>query len=155
MNGPTTPTAGYETGSTIGQQPNTTPKRVTGERGPTSALKATRSTRRKSTASGVKKASRSVSDAEVNESDHRQAQSSMLTAPNVVWAIDFQFDSVYDGGPFKIASMVDEHTRESLRDLTSRSITGQDVVAGIEDVISRRGAKPEILRCDNGPELVS
>jgi len=72
-----------------------------------------------------------------------------------VWTIDFQFDSVHDGGPFKIASRVDEHTRESLLDLTSRSITGEDVVAGIEDVISRRGAKPKILRCDNGPELVS
>ena len=31
-------------------------------------------------------------------------------APNVVWAIDFQFDSTVDGHKFKIASMVDEHT---------------------------------------------
>jgi hypothetical protein len=35
-------------------------------------------------------------------------------APKVVWAIDFQFDSTTDGKAIKIASMVDEHTRESL-----------------------------------------
>src|SRR4051794_24589899 len=38
-------------------------------------------------------------------------------APKVVWAIDFQFDSTIDGKAIKIASMVDEHTRESLLDL--------------------------------------
>ena len=32
-------------------------------------------------------------------------------APNVVWAIDFQFDSTIDGKAIKIASMIDEHTR--------------------------------------------
>jgi hypothetical protein len=33
-------------------------------------------------------------------------------APNVVWALDFQFDSTIDGTAVKIASMVDEHTRD-------------------------------------------
>ena len=32
-------------------------------------------------------------------------------APNVVWAIDFQFGSTVDGKAIKIASMIDEHTR--------------------------------------------
>ena len=35
-------------------------------------------------------------------------------APEVVWALDFQFDSTIDGKAIKIASMIDEHTRESL-----------------------------------------
>jgi hypothetical protein len=35
-------------------------------------------------------------------------------AANVVWAIDFQFDSTVDGKAVKIASMIDEHTRCSL-----------------------------------------
>ena len=35
-------------------------------------------------------------------------------APKVVWALDFQFDSTIDGKAIKIASMVDEHTREAL-----------------------------------------
>jgi len=75
-------------------------------------------------------------------------------APNVVWAIDFQFDSTADGHKFKIGSMVDEHTRESLLDLTERSITGQDLVTAIKRIIAVRG-KPILIRCDNGPELVS
>ena len=32
------------------------------------------------------------------------------TGPNMVWAIDFQFDSTTDGRPVKILSVVDEHT---------------------------------------------
>jgi len=49
-------------------------------------------------------------------------------APNVVWAIDFQFDSTIDGKVIKIASMIDEHTRVSLLNLVERSITGEEVV---------------------------
>ena len=33
-------------------------------------------------------------------------------APKRVWAVDFQFDSTTDGRPIKIASIIDEHTRE-------------------------------------------
>ena len=47
-------------------------------------------------------------------------------APNVVWAIDFQFDSTIDGKAIKIASMIDEHTRVSLLNIVERSITGED-----------------------------
>lgn len=75
-------------------------------------------------------------------------------APNVVWAIDFQFDSTADGIKFKIASMVDEHTRESLLDVTARSITGHGLVAALEAIIAVRGT-PVLIRCDNGPELIS
>ena len=45
-------------------------------------------------------------------------------AQNVVWAIDFQFDSTIDGKAIKIASMIDEHTRCSLLHIVERSITG-------------------------------
>lgn len=75
-------------------------------------------------------------------------------APNVVWGADLQFDSTRDGRMFKIASMVDEHTRESLMDLTERSITGADFVNALDAIIAARGA-PKVIRLDNGPELVS
>ncbi len=75
-------------------------------------------------------------------------------APNVVWAIDFQHDSLHDGRKFKIASMVDEHTRESLLDITAWSITGGDVVEALKGIIATRGV-PVAIRCDNGPELIS
>jgi len=79
---------------------------------------------------------------------------SEANAPNVVWAIDFQFDSTANGHKFKIASMVDEHTRESLLDLTARSITADDLISELGQAIAGRG-KPFVLRCDNGPEFVS
>lgn len=76
-------------------------------------------------------------------------------APNVVWAIDFQFDSTIDGKAIKIASMIDEHTRESLLDLVERSITAERLVIELEDAFAAAAGPPTVLRMDNGPELVS
>jgi putative transposase len=76
-------------------------------------------------------------------------------APNVVWAIDFQFDSTIDGKAIKIASMIDEHTRESLLHVVERSITAERLVIELEDAFAVAGGPPKVLRMDNGPELVS
>jgi transposase InsO family protein len=76
-------------------------------------------------------------------------------APNVVWAIDFQFDSTVDGKAIKIASMIDEHTRVSLLDMVERSITGEDLVDELEKVFASAGGPPQVLRLDNGPEMIS
>ena len=61
-------------------------------------------------------------------------------APNVVWAIDFQFDSTVDGKAIKIASMIDEHTRVSLLNLVERSITGERLVDELGEGV-RRGRR--------------
>ncbi|MFE3280583.1 IS3 family transposase [Nocardia sp. NPDC059239] len=76
-------------------------------------------------------------------------------APKVVWALDFQFDSTVDGRAVKIASMIDEHTRESLLHLVERSITAEKLVTELERVFSTRGGPPKVLRMDNGPEMIS
>jgi transposase InsO family protein len=76
-------------------------------------------------------------------------------APKVVWAVDFQFDSTIDGKAIKIASMVDEHTRESLLDLVERSITGERLVDELDKVFAAVGGPPKVLRMDNGPEMIS
>ncbi|MCX8555514.1 MULTISPECIES: IS3 family transposase [Mycobacteriaceae] len=76
-------------------------------------------------------------------------------APKVVWAIDFQFDSTVDGKAIKIASMLDEHTRESLLNIVERSITAQRLVAELEKVFAAAGGPPMVLRMDNGPEFIS
>ena len=73
-------------------------------------------------------------------------------APNLVWAVDFQFDSTTDGRPVKIVSIVDEHTRESLGGMVERSITGEALIDELDRVAAGRGY-PCVLRCDNGPEL--
>jgi len=76
-------------------------------------------------------------------------------APKVVWALDFQFDSTIDGKAVKIASMIDEHTRESLLNIVERSITAERLVAELEQVFTAAGGPPMVLRMDNGPELIS
>jgi putative transposase len=73
-------------------------------------------------------------------------------APNTVWAVDFQFDATTDGRPVKIASLVDEHTRECLGGLVERNITGNDLIDELDRLAAERGY-PAVLRCDNGPEL--
>ena len=75
--------------------------------------------------------------------------------PNVVWAIDFQFDSTVDGKAIKIASMIDEHTRVSLLHVVERSITAERIATELEAVFAATGGPPKVLRMDNGPELVS
>ncbi len=75
-------------------------------------------------------------------------------AADVVWAMDFQFDATADHQRIKIASMVDEHTRESLLSIVHRSITAETLITEIAVLINTRG-KPMVLRCDNGPEFVS
>jgi putative transposase len=76
-------------------------------------------------------------------------------ARNVVWAIDFQFDSTVDGKAIKIASMADEHTRMSMLNIVERSITGDDLVDELEKVFAAAGGPPTVLRMDNGPEFIS
>jgi putative transposase len=76
-------------------------------------------------------------------------------AANVVWAIDFQFDSTVDGKAIKIASMIDEHTRESLLNIVERSITGERLVEELKKIFDAVGGPPKVLRLDNGPEMVS
>jgi len=65
---------------------------------------------------------------------------------DVVWAIDFQFDFTIDGKATKIASMIDEHTRESLLNIVERSITGERLVEELKTVFAAVGGPPTVLR---------
>ncbi len=75
-------------------------------------------------------------------------------APNVVWAVDFQFDADEKGRAIKICSIVDEHTRECIGGLVERSITADRLTGHLDDLVAVRGA-PSVLRSDNGPEFIS
>lgn len=76
-------------------------------------------------------------------------------APNVVWALDFQFDSTVDGKAIKIASMIDEHTRMSLLNIVERSITADRLIEELGKAFALWGGPPLVLRLDNGPEFIS
>ncbi len=67
----------------------------------------------------------------------------------------FQFDSTVDGRAVKIASMIDEHTRESLPHLVERSITAERLVTELKKVFAVAGGPPRVLRMDNEPEMIS
>jgi len=75
-------------------------------------------------------------------------------APNVVWAMDFQFDQTSDGRPLKLLNIIDEFTRECLAIDVGRSITADEVVNRLEALAKERGC-PVYLRMDNGPEFVA
>ncbi len=60
-------------------------------------------------------------------------------APDRVWAVDFQFDSTTDGRPIKIATIIDEHTRECLGRFVERSITGDDLIDELDRIALTRG----------------
>ncbi len=75
--------------------------------------------------------------------------------PDQVWAIDFQFDQTRDLRTLKLLNICDEFTKEALAIDVRRSITADDTVSVLEDLVRRRGRPPEFLRMDNGPELTA
>ncbi len=71
--------------------------------------------------------------------------------PDHVWAFDFQFDQTADGRVLKLLNVVDEFTREALVMHVNRSVSADQTVAVLEQIVAARGRAPEHLRCDNGP----
>ncbi len=76
-------------------------------------------------------------------------------APNVVWAMDFQFDHTIDGRQVKLLNVIDEYTREAISITVEHNIGADDVVAVLERLVIERGRPPVFVRFDNGPEFVS
>ena len=74
--------------------------------------------------------------------------------PNVVWAMDFQFDQTDDAKVLKLLNVIDEFTRECLAIVVSRSIDADGVVACLDELVAKRGA-PAYVRFDNGPEFIA
>ena len=76
------------------------------------------------------------------------------TAPNQVWAIDFQFDETADQRRLKMANVVDEFTRECLAIRVGRSCDADQLIDVLEVLMTERRA-PTYLRMDNGPEMIA
>ena len=71
-----------------------------------------------------------------------------------VWSYDFVMDRTASGRAFKILTIIDEYTRESLAMLVNRRITSQEVIDKLFDLFILRGI-PEHIRSDNGPEFTA
>jgi len=76
------------------------------------------------------------------------------TARNEVWGMDFVQDRTADARPFRMLSVLDEHTRECLALEVGRHFRGEDIVTVLDELTAIRGA-PAHIRSDNGPEFVS
>lgn len=71
-----------------------------------------------------------------------------------VWSYDLVAARTSDGRAFRILTIIDEYTRESLGTVVKRKVTSQDVLAQLYMLFLIRGV-PEDIRSDNGPEFTS
>jgi putative transposase len=74
--------------------------------------------------------------------------------PNAVWSIDFMADALWNGRRFRTFNVLDDFNREALRIEIDTSLPARRIVRALDELIEIRG-KPEMLRMDNGPELIS
>jgi putative transposase len=75
-------------------------------------------------------------------------------APNQVWSADFMADQLWSGRRFRTFNVMDDYNREALRIEIDISLPAARVIRALDEIIEARG-KPQQLRLDNGPELVS
>jgi putative transposase len=78
----------------------------------------------------------------------------VLTAPNQEWSIDFASDVTAGSQRIRVLSVIDSFTRQSLPREVDTSFPSRRVTRVLDRTIAKYG-KPQAIRCDNGPELVS
>ena len=71
-----------------------------------------------------------------------------------VWSYDFVMDRTSDGRLFKILTLLDEYSRESLALRVDRKLTSKEVIDVLSDLFLYRGI-PDYIRSDNGPEFTA
>jgi putative transposase len=76
------------------------------------------------------------------------------TRPDERWSMDFVRDTLADGRPYRIWTLVDDLTREAPLLLADYSLPARRVIEALDVLLLVRG-RPEAIVCDNGPEFVS
>lgn len=66
--------------------------------------------------------------------------------------MDFMSDALFNGRPFRLLTVVDCHTQESLAIVPRTNFRAFQVVEVLER-LARERSKPKTIRCDNGPEF--
>ena len=80
-----------------------------------------------------------------------------LAAPvqaNQTWSLDFMSDSLTNGRWFRTLNILDDFNREAVWIEVDTSLPAERVIRVLENLIDWRG-KPQFVRMDNGPELIS
>ena len=89
-----------------------------------------------------------------NRSSQVRVKRPVARGANESWSMDFMADQLFSGQRFRLLTLVDNFTRESLAIRVGQRLTGDDVVAALEAVTQQRG-HPGSIRVDNGPEFIS
>lgn len=76
------------------------------------------------------------------------------TKRDQVWSMDFMHDQLIDGRHYRLFNVIDDFKREGLAMEAGFSLPTLRVIRTLEQLLEWRD-KPQILRCDNGPEFVS
>jgi putative transposase len=74
--------------------------------------------------------------------------------PNHVWSYDFVEDRTHDGRKYRMLTVLDEFTHESLAIRVARRLKSFDVIDVLSGLFLLRGV-PQHVRSDNGPEFVA
>lgn len=77
------------------------------------------------------------------------------TRVNEVWSYDFVFDQTEDGRRLKWLPICDEFSRENVALEVERRMESRDVIRILDAAVSERGAAPDFIRSDNGPEFIA
>jgi len=75
--------------------------------------------------------------------------------PNQVWTSDFVHDALFWGRKIRMLTVEDAFTREALAIEVDTSLSGVRVARVLDRVTEERGAIPDVIVLDNGPELTS
>lgn len=75
----------------------------------------------------------------------------MPILPNVLWALDFQFDTLANGRTMKMHHLIDEFTREALAIEVDYSIDTDQVVAMLDRLAAERSDAPAYAASTTDP----
>lgn len=78
----------------------------------------------------------------------------VIRKPNVMWAMDFMHDTLYNGRCFRTLNVLDEGVRECLAIEVDTSLPAERVLRVLNQLKEERPL-PQQIRLDNGPEFVS
>ena len=77
----------------------------------------------------------------------------LFVRPNQEWSMDFVSDALANGAALRTLTVVDNFTKEAPVIEVDRSLSSPRVTRALEEAIESRGARPESIRVDNGPEF--
>ncbi len=86
------------------------------------------------------------------KAQHTRLDIKLPSKANERWAMDFVHDSLWNGRKFRVLTIMDTFTRESLRLEMDTSIGGRRVARVLNELKETRGL-PKTITVDNGPEF--